>query len=110
MRKHIKTGDTVKVIAGNEKGQTGEVLALKKDRILIKGINVRKKHMKQRSEDQKSQIIEIERAIHISNVAICNDKGEKIKVYSKLKEDGSKELCYKDGSKEVVLRTLRKKK
>ncbi|MCH9614370.1 MAG: hypothetical protein SP1CHLAM54_16710 [Chlamydiia bacterium] len=110
MRKHIKTGDKVKVIAGNDKGQVGEVLAIKKDRILIKGVNVRKKHMKQRSEEQKSQIVEIERPIHISNVAMCNDNGDKLKLFVSMKEDGSKDLCYQEGSKEVTLRTLRKKK
>lgn len=110
MRKHIKTGDKVKVIAGNDKGQVGEVLAIKKERILIKGVNVRKKHMKRRSEEQRSQIAEIERPIHISNVVMCNDDGDKLKVFVKTKEDGSKDLCYLDKSKEVTLRTLRKKK
>lgn len=106
--KWIKQGDTVLVIAGNDKGKSGEVIARKKEKILIRGVNVRKKHMKARKQGQKSDIVEIELPIHISNVALCNAKGEKIKVRAALKEGSKeKELVIVNGDKSESFRKLR---
>jgi large subunit ribosomal protein L24 len=46
MSKWIRKGDLVKVIAGNDKGKAGQVIARAEDRVLVQGINIRKKHMK----------------------------------------------------------------
>ena len=107
--KWIKRDDKVLVIAGNDKGKIGTVLARKEQRILVQGVNVRKKHMKRRSENSKSEIVNIEVPIHISNVALCDADGEKIKLQVK-ESAGSKELVYSKGGKEVVYRTVRKGK
>jgi len=64
-RMMLRQGDEVIVIAGNDRGRKGKVLSINRDRILIEGINVRKKHMKPTQQNQKGQIIDIERAIHI---------------------------------------------
>jgi len=79
MAQRIKKGDTVLVIAGNEKGRTGAVLRRKGDRIAIQGINIRKKHVKKRAQVQTPGIIEIEVPVHISNVCLCDGEGKKIK-------------------------------
>lgn len=107
-QKWIKKGDKVLVISGNDKGSVGEVIAKKESQILVQGVNVRKRHMKARQQGQKSEIVKMERPIHISNVALCSNDGKKIKLNVKLGKDGSKELVYLDGDKEVSYRTLRK--
>lgn len=106
--KWIQKGDTVLVIAGNDKGKVGEVLAHKEQRILIQGINVRKRHTKSRDQNQKSEIVSIEKPIHISNVALCNADGKKLKLKVKKSADGAKELVYEEGGNEVSHRILRK--
>ncbi len=105
--KWIKKGDKVLVLAGNDLGKVGEVLDRKGERILIQGINVRKRHMKARQQGDKSEIVSMEKPIHISNIALCNNNGKKIKLTSKRSEDGSKELVYTDGGKEVSYRSLK---
>ena len=57
----IKKGDTVKVLSGNDKGKTGEVLEVipKTERIVVKGVNIRKKHVKARKQGEESGIIPI---------------------------------------------------
>ncbi len=108
MSKWIKKGDLVLVLAGNEKGKTGEVLSRKKDRVLVQGINIRKKHMKQRSQEVPSDIVSIEVPIHISNVAICDKDGKKLKLKFVSDEKGTKSLCYDKDSKTETYRTLKK--
>ena len=107
--RRLKRGDRVLVLAGNDRGKTGEVVALKGERVLVKGVNICKKHMKQKSEHTKSQILEMEKPIHQSNVALCLEDGTKIKLTVSVTEE-SKSLLYKNGNKEIVFRTLRKKK
>ena len=67
---NIKKGDNVKVIAGNDKGKTAEVLAVlkKEDKVLVKGINLVKKAVKPTEENPKGGHEFLERPIHISNV------------------------------------------
>lgn len=107
-QKWIKKGDKVLVISGNDRGKVGEVLGKKESRILVKGVNMRKRHMKARQQGQKSEIVEIERPIHISNVALCDNEGKKLKLKVKLGKDGTKELVHLSGDKEVSHRILRK--
>jgi large subunit ribosomal protein L24 len=75
----IKKGDKVLVIAGNDKGRTGVVLRRKEDRVAVQGINIRKRHVKKRSQNMPSQIIEMEVPVHISNVCLCDDDGKRAK-------------------------------
>ena len=105
--KWIKKGDTVLVISGNDRGKVGEVIAKNQRKILVKGINVRKRHMKSREQNQKSDIISIERPIDISNVALCTSDGTKIKLKVKITEKGTKELVYFKEKNEVNFRTLK---
>lgn len=66
----LKKGDVVFVIAGNDRGKEGKVRFIKNERVVVEGINVRKKHMKRTQENKKGQIIDMEMPIHISNVSL----------------------------------------
>ncbi|HVY72607.1 MAG TPA: 50S ribosomal protein L24 [Candidatus Paceibacterota bacterium] len=68
---HVKKGDTVRVLSGNEKGKTGKVVAAfpKTGMVLVEGIGLRKKHAKARREGQKGQIIDKHHPIAASKVA-----------------------------------------
>jgi large subunit ribosomal protein L24 len=70
----IKQGDTVKVIAGKDKGKTGTVLTTMKatDQVIIEGINVVKRHQKNRRSRSQGQIVEKSMPLHVSNVALMD--------------------------------------
>ena len=73
---HIKKGDNVKVIAGKDKGKEGKVVATepKKDRVVVEGVNVVKKHQKPTQLNPEGGILETEAAIHVSNVQLLDPK------------------------------------
>lgn len=105
--KWIKKGDKVLVLSGNGKGKTGEVLSRTEEKILVQGVNVRKKHIKRKSEETRSEIVSIERPIHISNVALCDKDGKKLKINVSVDEKTKKKsLVYKKGGKNTVHRAL----
>ena len=66
----FKKGDTVKVIAGNDRGKTGEVRQILKaqDRVLVNGINLRWKHRKPTQQNPQGERVQEECPIHVSNV------------------------------------------
>ena len=68
----IKQGDTVKVIAGKDKGKTGTILSTLKetDQVVIEGVNVAKRHQKNKRSRSQGQIIEKSMPIHVSNVSL----------------------------------------
>ena len=87
----IKKGDKVKVIAGNEKGKEGIVneVIVEKQRVVIDGLNVRKKHNKPSAANPQGGIEEFSAPMHISNVQLIDAKsGEPTKVGRKLNKDG----------------------
>ena len=89
---HVKKGDNVMVISGKDKGKTGVILTAfpKKDRVLVEGVNIVKKHTKPNQENPQGGIVSLEAAIHISNVMIIDPKtGEPSRVGYKI-EDGKK--------------------
>ena len=98
----IKKGDNVKILSGNDKDKTGEVLEVipKKNKIVVKGVNVRKKHVKPRSQGEEGGIISVECAIDSSKAnVVCPKCGKATKVgYSE--EKGEKiRVCKKCGAK-----------
>lgn len=99
---HVKKGDKVKVISGKDKGKTGVVLnALpKKDRVIVEGINIIKKHTKPNQANPQGGIVSQEAAIHVSNVMLLDPKsGEPTRVGYKI-EDGKKvRVAKKSGEK-----------
>ncbi len=80
---HIKKGDIVEVIAGDDKGKRGRVLKVlpKKNKVIVEGVNIVYKHKKPTSQDQQSNIVEQEAPIHISNVLpVCPETGKPTRV------------------------------
>jgi len=72
----IRKNDNVMIISGNDRGKTGKVLKVfpKKLRVIVEGINVRKKHTKPSQNNPQGGIIEKESPIHISNVMLLDPK------------------------------------
>ena len=78
MAAKIKKGDKVVVIAGREKGRSGEVIEMRRDdgRVLVRGVNMVKRHQRQTAQ-QEGGIISKEAPIHLSNVALADPKDGK---------------------------------
>ena len=92
MAAKIKKGDKVVVLAGRDKGKSGEVLSVmpKEDRALVRGVNMVKRHTAQ-SQTTQGGIISKEAPIHLSNVAVADPKsGKAVRVGFKVLEDGRK--------------------
>ncbi|MBX7067263.1 MAG: 50S ribosomal protein L24 [Parachlamydiales bacterium] len=79
MKQSVKKGSRVLVIAGNDRGKSGEVIGRSEDRVLVQGVNIRKKHMKRTQQTQGGRVIEMEVPIHISNVCLCDKDGNRLK-------------------------------
>ena len=77
---HVKKGDQVEVITGNHRGASGKVLAVlpKKQRVLIEGVRLIKKHLRKSQDNPQGSIAEREGPIHISNVKVIA-KADKLK-------------------------------
>ncbi|THV25470.1 50S ribosomal protein L24 [Peteryoungia ipomoeae] len=77
----IRKGDTVVILAGKDKGRSGEVLQVmpKEDRAVVRGINVVKRHQRQ-TQNQEAGIISKEASIHLSNLAIADKDGKPTRV------------------------------
>lgn len=109
MSRWIKKGDKVVVLSGNDRGSSGEVLSRKGEKVIVQGVNIRKRHVKARSRVQSAQIVEREMGIHVSNVALCNESGKRIKPTVKVSKEGEKQLVYLEAGKEHIYRNVKKK-
>ena len=98
----IKTGDIVKVIAGNQKGTQGKVLRVfaDKNRAIVEGVNVVKKHNKPNAKNPKGGITEKELSIDISNISLITSDGQPTRVGFKIEND--KKVRYSKKSDEVL--------
>ena len=99
---HIKTGDTVVVLSGDDKGAKGEVIAVSpaEGKILVKGVNMVKKHVKPRRQGETGGIVDAEGAIYASRVALYCPKCDK-GVRTKVQMEGEEKVrvCAKCGAK-----------
>ena len=89
----VKVGDNVKVLTGKDKGKEGKVLYTlrKKDRVVVEGVNIVKKHMKPSRMNETGGILETENPIHVSNVkVVTEEKKAKTTKKSTKKEVGEK--------------------
>ena len=96
----IKKGDTVQVLSGNDKGKKGEVLEVmpKDSKVVVKGVNVRKKHIKPRKQGDEGGILSIECAIDSSKVnVVCPKCGKPAKIGYKIEKDEKVRVCKKCG-------------
>jgi len=92
----IKKGDQVLIISGKDKGKKGKVLKVfpKERKVLVEGINLRKKHQKPKRAEQKGQIVEIPVPIDVSNVKfICPKCGKATRVGFKIIENKKFKIC-----------------
>ena len=97
----IKKGDTVQVLSGNDKGKKGEVLEVipKDSKVVVKGVNVRKKHIKPRKQGEEGGIIPVECAIDSSIVnVVCPKCGKSTRVEYKIENDKKVRVCKKCGA------------
>ena len=93
----VKKGDTVKIIAGNHKGETGEILQVlpKLNKVIVEDINIVKKHQRPTGLGQEGGIVEVEAPIDASNVQLVDSEtGEASRVGYK-EEDGKKVRYFK---------------
>ena len=98
----IRKGDMVKIISGSDKGKSGRVIKvfLDKERIIVEGVNVVKKHSRPSQENPQGAILEKEMSIHISNAMYVNgEKSSKIGI--KRLDDGSKTRFLKSTNESI---------
>ena len=98
----IKEGDNVIILSGNDKGKTGEVLSVlpKTQRVIVKGVNIRKKHVKPRKANEEGGIIPSEFPIHISKVnVVCQKCGKATRIGHVIEEGKKVRVCKKCGAK-----------
>ena len=98
---HVKKGDTVIVLNGDDKGVKGEVIAASPDegKVLVKGANIIHKHVKPRRQGEAGGIVDAEGAIYASKVALFCPKCEKgVRVGFKLEGDKKTRICRKCGN------------
>jgi large subunit ribosomal protein L24 len=79
---HIKKGDTVKVLSGDDRGQTGKVLKVevKKYRAFVEGVNLVSRHTKPSGKNPQGGIVKKEASVHISNLMVVDGKGNATRI------------------------------
>ena len=104
---HIKKGDTVYVLAGDDRGKTGRVLSIdaKKNRAIVEGINMVKKSTKPNAQNPQGGIIEKEAPIHLSNLNVVDPKSGRTpkptRVGFRVNADGKKVRYSKKSNEEI---------
>lgn len=94
VRMQLRKGDRVKVIRGNARGQEGTVLRVdrEKNRVVVEGVNYRKRHRKPSAQDPEGGIVTFEAPIHASNVMLVDPvSGEPSRVRVQRNQDGTKD-------------------
>lgn len=104
-KNRIRKDDNVLVTSGNSRGKTGKVIRISGVKVVIEGVNMRRKHVKP-TRTSKGGIIDMEMPVHISNVQVCVNGNQPVKLHARKNNDGQRELFYKEGSNEVTYRTL----
>ncbi len=96
---HVKAGDTVQIIAGKDKGKIGEIVKSfpKLSQVIVKGVNIKTKHVKPQQEGESGRIVNLEYPIHSSNVMIYSTK-----------QNVASRICYTFNSEGKKVRMLKK--
>jgi large subunit ribosomal protein L24 len=97
----LKKGDTVKIISGKDRGKTGKIThaLIEKNKIVVEGINIRKKHMRPKKQGQKGQTIQMPMPIDVSNVMIVCPACSKItRIGAKTAGNKKVRVCKKCGA------------
>ena len=103
MKLHVKKGDTVLVLSGNDKGKRGKVLSvdIKSRRAIVEGIRLVSKHTRPNAEHPQGGIIKQEAPIHISNLMVVDSTGKPSRIGRKRNENG-KLVRYSKKSGEII--------
>jgi len=109
LTKKIRTGDLVIAIAGESKGKTGTVKSCHGEKVIVLGLNMRKKCVRG-TQNTPGRIVEIERPIHVSNVKISPSEGVGVKLKVSKDQKGLRQFIYKQGDQEVVYRSVKNPK
>ncbi len=96
----MKVNDTVVVLAGKDKGKTGKVKGInwKTNRVVVEGVNVVKKAMKPTQQNPQGGLVDIEKALHVSNVAVADPKTGKATRVKVQEKNGKKIRVAKSGA------------
>lgn len=102
MKIHIKKGDTVKVLSGDDKGQIGKVLKveIKKYRAFVESVNLVSKHTKPNAKSPQGGIIKKEASVHISNLMLV-EKGQATRIGRRLNDNGKLVRYSKKSGEEI---------
>lgn len=103
MKIHIKKGDIVKVLSGEDKGRTGKVLKVEvsKHKAFVEGVNLVSKHTKPNAKSPQGGIVKKEASVHISNLMLVDSKGVASRIGRKL-NDKSKLVRYSKKTGEEI--------
>ena len=104
MKLHIKKGDMVQVIAGDNKGKQGKVLKVdvEKQRAIVEGVNLVKKATKPNAQNPQGGIVEQEAPIHVSNMQVLDPKsGKPTKIGRRLNDQGKLVRYAKNSGEEI---------
>ena len=96
----LKVNDTVSVLTGKDKGKQGKIKKInwKTNRVLVEGVNVVKKATKPSQQSPQGGIVDLEKAIHVSNVALLDPKGGKVTRVKIQEKNGKKIRVAKSGA------------
>ena len=105
----VKVGDTVKIIAGADKGKEGKVIRTLKNeqRVVVEGVHIVKRHSKPRMTNESGSIIEIEAPIHVSNVKVITEAEAK-EIKKEAKKASKKEKVEEKVEKKATKKTSKK--
>ena len=101
---HVKTGDTVVILSGKDKGKQGKVLQVspKEGKVIVEGLNIATKHVKPRRQGEQGGIVEAEAAMYACKVQlVCPKCGKATRIAHKILEDGSKVRVCKSCNEEI---------
>ena len=104
MKLHVKKGDTVLVISGNDKGKQGKVMSvdLKSNRAIVEGVRIISKHTRPNAEHPQGGIIKQEAPIHISNLMVVDKSGKPTRIGRKKDEKTGKLIRYSKKTGEII--------
>ena len=94
----IKKNDQVLIVSGKDKGKKGKVLEVfpVSSRVVVENVNLAKKHRKARKQNEKGQVVEVPRSLHVSNVKLlCPKCGQPARLGYRLTDDGKYRICKK---------------
>ena len=104
MKLHVKKGDTVLVLSGNDKGKQGKVMSVdpKSQRAIVEGIHIISKHTRPNAEHPQGGIIKQEAPIHISNLMVVGNDGKPTRIGRKKDEKTGKLVRISKKSGEII--------